>query len=240
MKRLKLNFLFILSLSFAAMADNQPVNELSAISNRPTESEVIITARKTTTFSIISSVVVIFTIGSLLNYRAKSYKNEKTKALNKLLLAEENLSVKLRTISEISQSADNILLSKFKDYDNMLSMMYVSEKPEIITHRINKKLCGLKRQLRENIEELSLWESYVNSCRNNLIGDFRNHYPKCTQRAIRFFLYKSLGLSDKSITVIMDEKITNVYNWKYRLRNMITKSDISAIDKDRFIKELCR
>lgn len=140
----------------------------------------------------------------------------------------------------MSRSAEDIFLSRFRDYDNLLTMLYESDKPEIVSNRVNKGLRNLKRQLKENSDELLSLESYVNSCRNNLINDFRNSYPQCTNRALTFFLYKCLGLSDKSITVVTDNKITNIYNWKYRLKNMISQSDIPTANKDRFIKELCR
>ena len=74
-------------------------------------------------------------------------------------------------------------------------------------------------------KEVSQLENIVNTYRNQLMTDFRKDFPGLHADLYQFATYLFAGFSLRAISIIMNEKIENIYNKKSRLKNRVQNSD---------------
>lgn len=87
-----------------------------------------------------------------------------------------------------------------------------------------------------NQEYMDGIEEYVDSVSDNLYTSFKNELPDMSKDQKRLFLYYIMGFSPRSISAILGQKTSAVYNKKSRLKSEIERSDASR--KDEYLKVL--
>ena len=68
-------------------------------------------------------------------------------------------------------------------------------------------------------KEVSQLEVIVNTYRNQLMAHFRKDFPHLHTDIYQLATYLFAGFSLRAISIIMNEKIENIYNKKSRLKN---------------------
>lgn len=103
----------------------------------------------------------------------------------------------------------------------------------------------LHKKLKEQIESISndsktllQLEKLADTTNGNIISDFNKAFNDMARQYKRVFLYVVIGFSDQTISVLMDERITNVYNRKSRIKAKIKESNYP--EKNRFLRAISR
>ncbi|MDE5871537.1 MAG: tetratricopeptide repeat protein [Muribaculaceae bacterium] len=94
----------------------------------------------------------------------------------------------------------------------------------------------IKNIVRDFTEKSSLDKiaEYVDEKSGGLYSSFKKDFFDITEEHHRLFLYLLLGFTSRTISVIIGQNISNVYNKKSRLKATIVKSDLPV--KERYLK----
>ncbi|MCM1021990.1 MAG: hypothetical protein NC343_06870 [Muribaculum sp.] len=71
-------------------------------------------------------------------------------------------------------------------------------------------------------EEIEQLKRYVNEHRDNIIKRFKAEFPGLQPYYYTLFLYASLGLSARSMSVLFNISVETIYNRKSRLKSKIS------------------
>ena len=73
-------------------------------------------------------------------------------------------------------------------------------------------------------KELESLEIIVNAYKDNVITLLRQEFPKLKPKDIQFMCYWYAGFSPNTMSLLLDEKIENIYNRKSRMRRRLDES----------------
>lgn len=85
-------------------------------------------------------------------------------------------------------------------------------------------------------EDISELENYVNEARQGILRRLRQQMPELPEDDIRLICFIYAGLSYKTIRLLTDESMSNLYSRKSRLLRLIEASDTP--DKNEFVEQL--
>lgn len=154
-----------------------------------------------------------------------------------ILFATELSDKLLRQDSEIQKRVgfiDELLKQKFATIDKLCSTYYECQNTERESKRIHTEVIGIISKFREDPHTQKELETFLDTYRDNLMSTFRQEFPKLKNSDYQLFLYHALGLSQRSISIFLQEKTTVVYNRKNRLKNKIQNSQ--STNKDLFVQ----
>ncbi|MBO5443836.1 MAG: hypothetical protein J5995_00600 [Muribaculaceae bacterium] len=91
-------------------------------------------------------------------------------------------------------------------------------------NKIKSEISSIIDNFRNDVPYDELEES-ANRCSGNLITSLKKDFPETGERELRLFIYFVIGFSTRTISILFDEKIENIYNRKSRLKKKINASD---------------
>ena len=144
-----------------------------------------------------------------------------------ILFATELRDKLLRQDSEMQKREgfiDELLKQKFTTIDKLCSTYYECQNTEREGKRIHTEVIGIISKFREDPHTQKELETFLDTYRDNLMSTFRQEFPKLKNSDYQLFLYHALGLSQRSISIFLQEKTTVIYNRKNRLKNKIQNS----------------
>lgn len=180
-------------------------------------------------FSIITIALLVYAL--IVTLKNKRQKIESL--MNVAADLEYNLS---RQASEGTEMAD--FMRQRLNALNELSQAYYESAAIQKGSLLHKKLKEQIESIRNDSRTISQFEKLADSTNGNIISDFNNAFDDMAVQYKRVFLYVVIGFSDQTISVLLDERITNVYNRKSRIKAKIKESDYP--EKDRFLKVLTK
>ncbi len=180
-------------------------------------------------FSIITIALLVYAL--IVTLKNKRQKIESL--MNVAADLEYNLS---RQASEGTEMAD--FMRQRLNALNELSQAYYESAAIQKGSLLHKKLKEQIESIRNDSGTISQFEKLADSTNGNIISDFNNAFDDMAVQYKRVFLYVVIGFSDQTISVLLDERITNVYNRKSRIKAKIKESDYP--EKDRFLKVLTK
>lgn len=180
-------------------------------------------------FSIISIALLIYVFIITLKNRRQKIEN----LMNVAADLEYNLS---RQESEGTEMAD-FLRQRLKAL-NELSQAYYESAAIQKGSLLHKKLKEQIESISNDSKTLLQLEKLADTTNGNIISDFNKAFNDMARQYKRVFLYVVIGFSDQTISVLMDERITNVYNRKSRIKAKIKESNYP--EKNRFLRAISR
>lgn len=161
-------------------------------------------------------------------WRLQSYKEQQRRLIQnadflgaELLLSKDTATASLRQLFEDKYAQINALCSVY--YENNGTP---TEKKRIIAE-VERIIFDLSKDS-QRIEEI---ERNADICHSNICSGFRQDFPSLKHGDHLIFLYIVIGLSARSIALLLDEKIDVVYNRKSRLKSKIKNSNARRRDE---------
>ncbi len=172
------------------------------------------------------TILLLVMIGGILFYRKRTQllKVENENNLLKLQKIEHNMFENERKHNEVSEKIAALFKSRFNTIDQLASAYFECKE----TRQEQKRIFGEAKSVidafgsNESLREL---EEIVNTSNDNLMLSFDTDFPKLSisQRKLALFIF--CGLSLQSISVFLGTDLRNLYVYKSRLKNLISKSD---------------
>lgn len=167
-------------------------------------------------------ILVLFCLYRYFVKRNK-YKQEK---IDSLLLRVDDLSRELRESSEVcnefSYKIQQLYETKFKFIDSIGQKYYSyngSARDRFILEDVNTMISQLADD-----KELEALEHILNAYKDNVISLLRIEFPKLKPKDMQFMCYWCAGFSPNTMSLLLDEKIENIYNRKSRMRRRLEES----------------
>ena len=111
-----------------------------------------------------------------------------------------------------------MLSARFATIDALCESYYESQgmknERKAIIDKVKSQIEGLQNDKAVFAE----MEQTVNSCRGGMLDALRTAYPDLKPDDYRLFVYLACGLSNRTIALLLDEKIETVYKRKSRLK----------------------
>lgn len=168
-------------------------------------------------------ILVLFCLYRYFVKRNK-YKQEK---IDSLLLRVDDLSRELRESSEVcnefSYKIQQLYETKFKFIDSIGQKYYSyngSARDRFILEDVNTMISQLADD-----KELEALEHILNAYKDNVISLLRIEFPKLKPKDMQFICYWCAGFSPNTMSLLLDEKIENIYNRKSRMRRRLEESN---------------
>ena len=174
-------------------------------------------------YFIISFLILSIIAASIILYLRWMNKNQEIeKNLQLAQSIRDTLKVRESQISEMTTHIDNLFSQRFKTIDELCNVYFETKDTKSEKDRIYKQV--LKQINDLGNDEVQKLEEIINTYRNNLLNAFRNDFPTLNNEIYKFATYSFSGFSPRAISILMNEKIENIYNKKSRLKNRIQKS----------------
>lgn len=195
------------------------------ILNRMNEERI--ESSKMLTWSLVVIVLLIISIGTLVSVRY--YRASRERLERNLMIAQnlrDMLNQKVSECDEARNALKNKLKSEFTIFDELCKKIYESESPAVARKRIGSAVNDLITQISSNEKKIAELEQAVDINYGNVMTDFKVDFPNLKEVDYKLFLYSAYALSLSTISVLLhEEKISNVYERKRRLKDKIKKLD---------------
>lgn len=179
------------------------------------------------TFIITVAMIIFITLIIIYMMRTSAMKKKE----EEFILDAENMKNELKDKkTAFAQTISDLIGKRYEILDNLCSSYYdpvQSSKSQKQIYNEIKKQIGALTGNELGAKEL---ESYVNRYTDNLISQVREHYPNLKGNDIKLLLYCILGLSTRTICILIGEKAEIVYNRKSRLKAKIKEADTPCRD----------
>ena len=175
-------------------------------------------------YYIIAFLVLGIIAASITLYQRWQNKNQEIeKNLQLAQSIRDTLRIKESQLSEMNSQIQSLFSQQFNAIDELCNVYFETKDTKIEKDRIYKEVMKQINDLSN--KDLSQLEIIVNTYRNQLMSDFRKDFPGLHADIYQFATYLFAGFSLRAISIIMNEKIENIYNKKSRLKNRVQNSD---------------
>ncbi|MBR1940025.1 MAG: hypothetical protein IJ845_01680 [Bacteroidaceae bacterium] len=175
-------------------------------------------------YYIIAFLVLGIIAASIILYQRWQNKNQEIeKNLQLAQSIRDTLRIKESQLSEMNSQIQSLFSQQFNAIDELCNVYFETKDTKIEKDRIYKEVMKQINDLSN--KDLSQLEIIVNTYRNQLMADFRKDFPSLHADIYQFATYLFAGFSLRAISIIMNEKIENIYNKKSRLKNRVQNSD---------------
>lgn len=181
--------------------------------------------RVTSVLWILSVVFLALLFVCLCRYFVKRNRSKQEK-IDTLLIQIEDLAKEIKDSSticnEFSNKIQQLYETKFKFIDAIGQKYYSYQgatRDKYILREVNDMIALLADD-----KELESLEIIVNAYKDNVITLLRQEFPKLKPKDIQFMCYWYAGFSPNTMSLLLDEKIENIYNRKSRMRRRLDES----------------
>ena len=175
-------------------------------------------------YYIITFLILGIIAASIILYLRWQNKNQEIeKNLQLAQSIRDTLRIKEGQLSEMNSQIQTLFSQQFNAIDELCNVYFEVKNTKAEKDRIYKEVLNQINGL--GTKEVSQLEIIVNTYRNQLMADFRKDFPLLHTDIYQFATYLFAGFSLRAISIIMNEKIENIYNKKSRLKNKIQSSD---------------
>ncbi len=164
--------------------------------------------------------------GSIILYQRWQNKNQEIE--KNLQLAQgirDTLRIKECQLSEMGSQIQALFSQQFNAIDELCKVYFEVKDTKAEKDHVYKEVMKQINDL--GTKEVSQLEVIVNTYRNQLMAHFRKDFPHLHTDIYQLATYLFAGFSLRAISIIMNEKIENIYNKKSRLKNRLQNSDSS-------------
>lgn len=181
--------------------------------------------RVTSVLWILSVVFLALLLVCLCRYYVKRNRSKQEK-IDTLLIQIEDLAKEIKDSSticnEFSNKIQQLYETKFKFID-AIGQKYYSYQGATRDKYILREVHDMIALLADD-KELESLEIIVNAYKDNVIILLRQEFPKLKPKDIQFMCYWYAGFSPNTMSLLLDEKIENIYNRKSRMRRRLDES----------------
>ena len=143
---------------------------------------------------------------------------------------------RLNTRNErMSTALQDLLYDRYKKINDLCDSYYQDRLIESKKKKLAKEMENLLKDF-SNQNFLNEIGRYIDMCLDGLYTSFIKDYPNLNADSKRLFMFLTLGLSNRSLCVILDLERSNLYNRKSRLKKLIAESD--AVRKEEYLKNI--
>lgn len=175
-------------------------------------------------YLIIAFLVLGIIAASIILYQRWQNKNQEIeKNLQLAQSIRDTLRIKESQLSEMNSQIQTLFSQRFNAIDELCNVYFEVKDTKAEKDRVYKEVLNQINDL--GTKEVSQLENIVNTYRNQLMTDFRKGFPGLNADNYQFATYLFAGFSLRAISIIMNEKIENIYNKKSRLKNRVQNSD---------------
>lgn len=175
-------------------------------------------------YYIIAFLILGIIAASIILYQRWQNKNQEIeKNLQLAQSIRDTLRIKESQLSEMDNQIQALFNQQFNAIDELCNVYFEAKDTKVEKDRIYKEVMNQINDL--GTKEVSQLENIVNTYRNQLMADFRKDFPSLHADLYQFATYLFAGFSLRAISIIMNEKIENIYNKKSRLKNRVQNSD---------------
>ena len=175
-------------------------------------------------YLIIAFLVLGIIAASIILYQRWQNKNQEIeKNLQLAQSIRDTLRIKESQLSEMDNQIQALFNQQFNAIDELCNVYFEVKDTKAEKDRVYKEVLNQINDL--GTKEVSQLENIVNTYRNQLMTDFRKDFPGLHADIYQFATYLFAGFSLRAISIIMNEKIENIYNKKSRLKNRVQNSD---------------
>lgn len=142
-----------------------------------------------------------------------------------LLMSQiHELSIEKDTaINDFSNRIQNLYETKLKFIDSVCDKYY-SYNGSMRNKFVMKEIENMITAVSEDSEILTL-ESIINAFNDNVMQHVRDTFPRLKLKDIRFLCYWYAGFSTWTMSLLLNERVENIYNRKSRFRKKFEESD---------------
>ena len=175
-------------------------------------------------YLIIAFLVLGIIAASIILYQRWQNKNQEIeKNLQLAQSIRDTLRIKEGQLSEMNSQIQALFSQQFNAIDELCNVYFEVKDTKAEKDRVYKEVLNQINDL--GTKEVSQLENIVNTYRNQLMTDFRKDFPGLHADIYQFATYLFAGFSLRAISIIMNEKIENIYNKKSRLKSRVQNSD---------------
>ena len=175
-------------------------------------------------YYIIAFLILGIIAASIILYQRWQNKNQEIeKNLQLAQSIRDTLRVKESQLSEMGNQIQALFSQQFNAIDELCNVYFEVKDTKAEKDRVYKEVLNQINDL--GTKEVSQLEDIVNTYRNQLMADFRKDFPHLHTDIYQFATYLFTGFSLRAISIIMNEKIENIYNKKSRLKSRVQNSD---------------
>ena len=122
-------------------------------------------------------------------------------------------------VSRLESKLHGLLENRFALIDSLCQTYYETQGTKTERKAIVDKVKSEIEAVRTN--SFSRMEQAVNDCRDNLLVVVKNKYPDMKPEDYQLLVYLASGLSTRTISLLLDEKIEVIYKRKSRLKTRL-------------------
>lgn len=127
---------------------------------------------------------------------------------------------------KLENTLHNLLDNRFALIDSLCQTYYESQGSKTERKSLADKVKNEIENIRNNA--FSEMEHAVNACRANMLNRLKETIPHITQEDYRLSVLLACGLSNRTISLLLDCSIDNVYKRKSRLKSRLKESLTSS------------
>ncbi len=196
-------------------------------------------------------LLLIMLISAVLFYKKRLYQRRLEKEHLEVSLdsLRKDLDIQVKLMGEVEStnkrineknelmtlSLRDILYERYKKINELCDSYFQDRYVKSKKNKLDKEINILLKDFSDPnfLKEVGL---YIDRCLDGLYSAFICDYPNLNDDKRRLFMFMTLGLSTRSICVIMDIEHSNLYNRKARLKKMVQESD--SLRKEDYLKSM--
>lgn len=175
---------------------------------------------------MLAIVILVFTSSIIFLLFKNKIEKERSKREEVIKDAESLKADLLRqanNIGTLSASLAEALRKRHAVIDSMCSAYYEESRNKTKVDRVKAEISDIINKFSNDIPIKDLEDS-ADRCSDRIISSFKKDFPDASERELRLFIYIVIGFSTRTISLLFDEKIENIYNRKSRLKKKIIAS----------------
>lgn len=225
------------SILLAVMNETANLQIATYYNKRDNELKTIMSEERTRHRALMIIVAIIIVLGAIiLMQRRVIHKKEINEKMQLVQSLTDTVASYKQSIQEKDEAGRNkefalkneiskIFAERFSLLDQLCSDYYESHGTSGEKAKIYNRVRGLINRFRSDSDTIEQLCSAVNRYRSNTLHWFENDFPTISKEETLLFLYLTLGLSSRTISVLFDIRIEAVYNRKSKLKKKIEQSE---------------
>ena len=141
----------------------------------------------------------------------------------------ENLKKDFYVLLEKKKIISNSFRNSIKDKYDRIDTLCDNYFEKRVSSKTNNKLANQINDVVAEFNDKKCLEKMareVDSYTDGLYSSFKNFFPDTKEETLKLYLYLILGFGTRTISVIMDQEPSIIYNRKSRLKAKIRESNI--------------
>lgn len=189
--------------------------------------------------SLVWLIVVIICLSLIWWYRERYLKKAivEEKLLVDIESLRSDLSLQLEKLEVLhdknktmSESLEAVIRERYSRINDLCDAYYEKQFVESEKSHLSKKIKTVVKDFSDD-KFLKTVGSYVDKYADGIYSSFLQDFPDLKEEQIRLFLYLVLGFSPRTISVIISQDTSVVYNRKSRLKARIKSSSSTRLDE---------